>query len=130
MRMLLLIALLALPAFGQKKPVTLDALNDYRGSTPRGIPGEPVWAPDGKAFQIPRLPFCQVIEPQLRALAEQERLPVGRPDRLSGNATRRAAPVVVERVQRDRLLLPERREREERDKQQHPHRIIGPVVYI
>ena len=50
MRKLLLIALFALQAFGQKKPVTLESLNDYRGSTPRGLPGEPVWAPDGKTF--------------------------------------------------------------------------------
>src|SRR6185503_16127781 len=121
MRMLLLIALLALPAFGQKKPVTLDALNDYRGSTPRGIPGEPVWAPDGQAFLFRQRSQLRLYDLAKRQARDLERLAVGRPDRLSGNATRRAAPVVVERVQRDRLLLPERREREERDKQQHPH---------
>src|SRR6185503_13384963 len=72
MRMLLLIALLALPAFGQKKPVTLDALNDYRGSTPRGIPGEPVWAPDGKAFlfrQRSQLRLYDLAKRQARDLA-------------------------------------------------------------
>jgi len=35
--------------FGQRKPVTLDALHEFR-SRIREIPGEPVWAPGGKTF--------------------------------------------------------------------------------
>ncbi len=37
-------------AFGQKKPVTLEALQDFRSTVARDVPGEPVWAPDGKTF--------------------------------------------------------------------------------
>ena len=37
-------------AFGQKKPVTLEALQEYRSTVARDVPGEPVWAPDGKTF--------------------------------------------------------------------------------
>ena len=37
-------------AFGQKKPVTLEALQDFRSTAARDVPGEPVWAPDGKTF--------------------------------------------------------------------------------
>ncbi|MEQ1885584.1 MAG: DPP IV N-terminal domain-containing protein [Bryobacteraceae bacterium] len=50
----LLFASLVAPAlFAQRKPVTLDALNEWRGTAfaqMRQAPGEPVWAPDGKAF--------------------------------------------------------------------------------
>ena len=42
-------------AFGQKKPVTLEALQAWRSNPPRdglsrNVPGDPVWAPDGKTF--------------------------------------------------------------------------------
>ena len=37
-------------AFGQKKAVTLEALQDFRSSAVREVPGDPVWAPDGKTF--------------------------------------------------------------------------------
>ena len=37
-------------AFGQKKPITLDALEAWRNSAARSTPGDPVWAPDGKTF--------------------------------------------------------------------------------
>jgi dipeptidyl-peptidase 4 len=37
-------------ALGQKKPVTLEALQDFRSSAVREVPGDPVWAPDGKTF--------------------------------------------------------------------------------
>ncbi len=35
--------------FGERKPVTLDSLNEYR-SRARQAPGDPLWAPDGKTF--------------------------------------------------------------------------------
>ncbi len=43
-----LLFLLVLPAFPQKKPITLEALYD----APRraNVPGAPIWAPDGKTF--------------------------------------------------------------------------------
>ena len=37
-----------LPA--QKKPVTLDALNEFRGRLREPLAGDPVWAPNGKSF--------------------------------------------------------------------------------
>jgi hypothetical protein len=49
MRKLLIFVFFALAAFGQRKPVTLDSLRELRGRV-REVPGEPVWAPDGKAF--------------------------------------------------------------------------------
>lgn len=73
MRKLLFIGFLALQAFGQKKPVTLDALNDYRGSTPRGVPGDPVWAPDGKTFvfrQRTQLRLYDLAKKQARDLVD------------------------------------------------------------
>ena len=36
--------------WGQKKPVTLEALQDFRSTAVRDVPGDPVWAPDGKSF--------------------------------------------------------------------------------
>ena len=46
---LTLCLLMALPAFSQKKPITLDSLNELarRGGE---TPGPPVWAPNGKTF--------------------------------------------------------------------------------
>src|SRR5260221_14367198 len=41
---------LAGTAFAQKKPITLDALQAPRNTAARSTPGDPVWAPDGKAF--------------------------------------------------------------------------------
>jgi dipeptidyl-peptidase-4 len=72
-RKLLLIALVALQAYGQKKPVTLETLNDYRGGTPRGLPGEPVCAPDGKTFlfrQRSQLRLYDVAKKQARDLLD------------------------------------------------------------
>ncbi len=50
MRKIILFAFFALVASGQKKPVTLEALNEWRGNAVRDVPGDPVWAPDGKTF--------------------------------------------------------------------------------
>src|SRR5579863_2454887 len=49
MRKLPIFVLCALAAFGQRKPVTLDSLNQLRGRV-GDVPGAPVWAPDGKTF--------------------------------------------------------------------------------
>jgi putative hemolysin len=49
MRKLLIFIIFALAVSGQRKPVTLDSLNQLRGRV-REVPGEPVWAPDGKTF--------------------------------------------------------------------------------
>ena len=43
--------LLAVAAFAQKKPITLETLREVAG---RERPGAPVWAPDGKAFTFVR----------------------------------------------------------------------------
>jgi dipeptidyl-peptidase-4 len=46
-----LILLVAAPVFAQKKPITLDTLNEGgRGGGGRGSFGEATWAPDGKTF--------------------------------------------------------------------------------
>ena len=50
MRKLILCGLVALAAFGQKKPVTLAGLNEWRNRSAPSQPGDPVWAPDGKTF--------------------------------------------------------------------------------
>ena len=50
MRKTIVFLFLAGAAFGQKKPVTLEALQDFRSTVARDVPGEPVWAPDGKSF--------------------------------------------------------------------------------
>ena len=54
MRRTAIFLLLACVAFGQKKPVTLDALQAWQSSGARALlsnrPGDPVWAPDGKTF--------------------------------------------------------------------------------
>ena len=50
MRKIAVFLVLACAAFGQKKPVTLEALQDFRSTVARDVPGEPVWAPDGKTF--------------------------------------------------------------------------------
>jgi len=47
MRKLGVFLLLVLAAFAQKKPVTLDALDE---NPRRGAPGAAVWAPDGQSF--------------------------------------------------------------------------------
>lgn len=49
MRKLPIFVFFALVALGQRKPVTLDSLNELRARV-REVPGEPVWAPDGKTF--------------------------------------------------------------------------------
>src|SRR4029077_21074350 len=49
MRKTLIFVFFALAAFGQRKPVTLDALSELRRQA-REFPGEPVWAPEGKTF--------------------------------------------------------------------------------
>jgi dipeptidyl-peptidase-4 len=50
MRKAVLFAFFVLTAFGQKKPVTLEALNEWRSTAPRDVPSDPIWAPDGKTF--------------------------------------------------------------------------------
>lgn len=53
MRFALVISCFAVAALGQRKPITLDALNEWRdaaSSRMRQSPGDPVWAPDGKRF--------------------------------------------------------------------------------
>jgi dipeptidyl-peptidase-4 len=50
MRKTAIFLVLAGLAFGQKKPITLDALQTWRNNTARATPGDPVWAPDGKTF--------------------------------------------------------------------------------
>ncbi len=34
----------------QKRPITLDAYEQWRSRPPAAVPGEPVWAPDGQSF--------------------------------------------------------------------------------
>src|SRR6476646_8071676 len=50
MRKIAVFLVIAWAAFGQKKPVTLEALQDFRSTAARDVPGEPVWAPDGKTI--------------------------------------------------------------------------------
>jgi len=53
MRLWFAMSWFALAAFAQRKPVTLDALNEWRGTAfnrARQTPSDPVWAPDGKSF--------------------------------------------------------------------------------
>ena len=50
MRKLVVFLFVVCAAFGQKKPVTLEALQAWRNNAPRNAPGDPVWAPDGKTF--------------------------------------------------------------------------------
>ena len=50
MRALLLLTLATAMAFAQKKPVTLQALHDWRARPRPTLPGDTVWAPDGKSF--------------------------------------------------------------------------------
>jgi dipeptidyl-peptidase 4 len=38
------------PAYAQRKPVTLEALHEFRARPRDSVPGDPVWAPDGKSF--------------------------------------------------------------------------------
>lgn len=60
--------------FGQRKPVTLDALHEFRGR-PREVPGDPIWAPDGKVFayrQGKRLMLYDVPSKHSREIAALE----------------------------------------------------------
>src|SRR4051812_25656525 len=51
MRNAFVVLFFACAAFGQKKPVTLEALQAWRSTAgARNVPGDPVWAPDGKTF--------------------------------------------------------------------------------
>jgi dipeptidyl-peptidase-4 len=50
MRKMVVLLFFVLGAFGQKKPVTLEALQAWRSTAARAVPGDPVWAPDGKTF--------------------------------------------------------------------------------
>src|SRR4029079_6082908 len=51
MRNAFVLLFFACAAFGQKKPVTLEALQAWRRTAaPRNVPGAPVRAPDGKTF--------------------------------------------------------------------------------
>jgi len=72
MRKLILLAWFAVTVFGQLKPVTLDALHEFR-SRRRETPGDPVWAPDGKSFayrQGIRLMFYDVLARRSREIAD------------------------------------------------------------
>jgi dipeptidyl-peptidase-4 len=56
---------LVLPAFPQKKPVTLESLYDSPG---RGdVPGAAVWAPDGKAFVYRQGGALKLYDPATKA---------------------------------------------------------------
>jgi dipeptidyl-peptidase-4 len=50
MRKTAVFLLFAYAAFGQKKALTLEALEEFRSTAGREVPGDPVWAPDGKTF--------------------------------------------------------------------------------
>ena len=51
MRKTLVLVFFACAALGQKKPVTLEALQAWRNTAAAlNVPGDPVWAPDGKTF--------------------------------------------------------------------------------
>jgi dipeptidyl-peptidase-4 len=50
MRKAALFLFLVSAAFGQKKPITLEALQAWRTDLPRNTPGDPLWAPDGQTF--------------------------------------------------------------------------------
>jgi dipeptidyl-peptidase-4 len=82
MRKWILCGLLALNAWGQKKPVTLEALNEWRDAAPlgtseRGAPGDPVWAPDGKTFlfeQARKLKLYDIATKKAREVTDLEAL--------------------------------------------------------
>ena len=77
MRKPILFVLLALSAFGQKNPVTLESLNQGLGNPRRGVPGDPVWAPDGKTFvfrQAGTLRLYEIATKKERDLADLERM--------------------------------------------------------
>src|SRR5579864_5161604 len=76
MRKLLIFIFIALAAFGQRKPVTLDTLRELRGRV-REVPGEPVWAPDGKTFayrQGQKLMLYEVAAKRTREVTSLEPL--------------------------------------------------------
>src|SRR5882724_10375270 len=53
MRKFLLLVLLAGSVFAQKKPITLESMNEGgRGGGGGGRGGAPTWAPDGKTFLL------------------------------------------------------------------------------
>lgn len=60
-------------AFGQKKPFTLQALQEWRSTAARDVPGDPVWAPDGKTFvyrQGKRLKLYEVTAQRSRDVVD------------------------------------------------------------
>jgi dipeptidyl-peptidase-4 len=75
MRKSFLFAFLALAAFGQKKPVTLESLREWRSNSPRSAPGDPVWAPDGKTFvfrQDGKLKLYEIASKRARDVVDIE----------------------------------------------------------
>jgi Tol biopolymer transport system component len=74
MRKLLIFFCITLAASGQRKPVTLDSLNELRARI-RDVPGDPVWAPDGKRFaflQGRKLMLYEVAQKQSREITSLE----------------------------------------------------------
>ena len=59
-----LFLLLLAPAFGQKKPVTLESLNE--SAHRRDAPGPPQWAPDGKSFVYQQRSNLVIYDPATR----------------------------------------------------------------
>src|SRR5450631_178208 len=53
-----------LPAFAQKKPVTLESLH---ATKPASTDGPPTWAPDGKTFLFQRGTTLRLYDPATKA---------------------------------------------------------------
>jgi dipeptidyl-peptidase-4 len=89
MRKLILCGLVALAAFGQKKPVTLAALNEWRDRGGRDTPGDPVWAPDGKTFvfeQSKKLKLYDIAAKRSRDMADLDEMDAAAVDTVTGDA--------------------------------------------
>ena len=73
MRLWFVMSCCAVAAFAQRKPVTLDALNEWRGAAlirARQTPSDPVWAPDGKSFAFRQANVLRVYDVAARASRE------------------------------------------------------------
>jgi dipeptidyl-peptidase-4 len=74
MRKLFYAVLVTVAALGQqKKPVTLESLNEFRASERRSVPSDPIWAPNGKAFlyrQDGKLHLYDLASKQTREIAD------------------------------------------------------------
>jgi dipeptidyl-peptidase-4 len=66
--------LLAASAFGQKKPITLESMNQGgRGGVPSGTgrgAGAPTWAPDGKTFVFRQGRSLAIYDPATRSIKD------------------------------------------------------------